>query len=155
MKQSILFWVKAKYFRDTQSKHGLVWFRFNCMGNLKKKIYLFNPSQSFPSFFWFSQRAGIAVIYTHMFRKKYAKSNVASYRKQIRLKNWGLQKLWPSCSLPAGLTSSMEFASAAHELLNSCWMRLQRSIAVAAVTCGCIHKQGVMRSVDMKGRLQI
>lgn len=155
MNQSIPFWVKAKCFRDTQSKHGLVWFGFDCTANLKKKISLFNPRQSFPSFFWFSQRAEIAIIYPCTLRKKYAKNKVASYRKQIRLKNWGLQKLWPSCSLPAGFTSSTEFASAAHELLNSCWMRLPRSISVAALTCGCVRKQGVMRSVDMKGRLQI
>lgn len=131
---------------------NVVWFGFNCMGNLKKKICLFNPSQSFPSFFWFSQRA---IIYPHTSRKQYAKSKVASYRKQIRLKNRGFQKLWPSCSLPAGFTSSTEFASAAHELLNSCWMRLPRSISAAALTCGCVRKRGVRRSGDMKARLQI
>lgn len=136
-----------------QTWFGLVWFWLH--GKPEKKISLFNPRQSFPSFFWFSQRAEIAIIYPCTLRKKYAKNKVASYRKQIRLKNWGLQKLWPSCSLPAGFTSSTEFASAAHELLNSCWMRLPRSISVAALTCGCVRKQGVMRSVDMKGRLQI
>lgn len=39
MKQSIHFGVKAKCCRDTQSQicFVLVWFNFNCMGNLKKK----------------------------------------------------------------------------------------------------------------------
>lgn len=133
----------------------LVWFSFNCMGILKKKSICLTQANLSPPFFWFSQRAEIAVIYPHTLRKKYAKSKVASYRKQIKLENWGLQQLWPSCSLPDGFTSSMKFTSAAHELLNSCWMWLQGSISVAALTCGCIHKQGVMRSVDMKGRLQI
>jgi len=87
MKQSIPFRVKAKRFRDTHSKHVLVWFSFNCMGNLKKKVYLFNPRQSFPSSFGLAKEVKYLLFTPHRFRKKYANSKVASYRKQIRLKN--------------------------------------------------------------------
>lgn len=82
MKQGISFFLgQSKIFQGypEQTCFVLVWFRFNCMGNLKKN--LFNPSQSFPLLFWFPQRAEIAVIYPHTFRKEYAESEVASYRK--------------------------------------------------------------------------